>query len=140
VNEKDTMKKLLLTLMLAVMSSSAMAEWVEIAEGAGVAEGGNGTIVYVDPTTTRKSGTQAVKMWILFDHKKATKKPPDPVWSEKSQYMFDCKEEKLKALYGVLYAENMGAGRITGKFEDQGWAPIIPGSQGEIMWQYACGK
>jgi len=30
---KYTMKKLLLTLMLSIVSTSAMAEWVEVAEG-----------------------------------------------------------------------------------------------------------
>ena len=59
--EKYAMKKLLLTLMLSIVSSSAFAEWTEIAEGAGVAEGGNGTIVYADPTTNRPGETRSLR-------------------------------------------------------------------------------
>jgi hypothetical protein len=96
--------------------------------------------VYSDPTTIRKSGNK-VTMWFLFDHKKAMKSPPDPVWSEKSRYMFDCKKEQYRKLYYVLFAENMGAGRITEKGDKlQSWVPVSPDSMGKIMWQYARGK
>ena len=57
------MKKLLLTLLLAAVSSSAMAEWVYVAKNK------EGTYaVYADPTTIRKAGN-TVKMWGLDDHK-----------------------------------------------------------------------
>ncbi len=44
------MKRLLLTLLLAVMSSSAMAEWVEV----GVND--DGATVYANPDTIRRAG------------------------------------------------------------------------------------
>jgi len=47
---KYTMKKLLLTLMLAIVSSSAMAEWVEVASRDEI------TTIYVDSSTIQKSG------------------------------------------------------------------------------------
>ena len=52
------MKKLLLTLMLAVVSSSAMAKWVKVSEDKLVT-------AYADPTTIRKNGDK-VKMWALW--------------------------------------------------------------------------
>ena len=59
------MKKLLLTLMLAIVSSSVMAEWVEISRNEDF-----GITVYADPANTRKSGNE-VKMWVLVDYKSA---------------------------------------------------------------------
>ena len=43
------MKKLLLTLMLAVVSTSAMAEWVEVGTT-------DSHLVYADPASIRKVG------------------------------------------------------------------------------------
>ena len=56
------MKKLLLTLILAVMSSSAMAEWIAIHQDEEIS-------TYANPATMRKSGNK-VKMWVLFDQKR----------------------------------------------------------------------
>ncbi len=55
MNEKYIMKKLLLTLMLAVVSSSVMAEWVLYGFSNGSKKGIIIT-VYADPTTLIKSG------------------------------------------------------------------------------------
>jgi hypothetical protein len=54
------MKKLLLSLMLAIVSSSAVAEWVFVAE----TEEEDFSTFYADPVTIRKSGNN-VKMCVL---------------------------------------------------------------------------
>lgn len=57
------MHKAILMILLAVVSSSAVAEWVQF--------GGNETItIYVDPATIHKAGNM-VKMWFLYDRRKA---------------------------------------------------------------------
>jgi hypothetical protein len=57
------MRKALLILLLAVVSNSAVAEWVQV--------GGNETaITYADPATIRKAGN-VVTMWRLLDYTKA---------------------------------------------------------------------
>ena len=55
------MKKLLLTFLLTIISSSAMAEWVEF-----IKDDEEILTVYVDPTTMHKNGNN-VKIWILAD-------------------------------------------------------------------------
>ena len=57
------MKKILLTLLLFVVSNSAMAEWVYINKSID-------TFYYINPETIQKSGN-TVKMWILGDFIKA---------------------------------------------------------------------
>jgi len=52
------MKKLLLILILAIVSSSAIAEWFEVDTRRRV-----GLTAYADPTTIRKSGNK-VEMWV----------------------------------------------------------------------------
>ena len=71
------MKKLLLTLMLSVVSSSAMAEWVAIGTSA------DGTF-YVDPATIRKSGNK-VKMWRLIDFNSVQETAGEKYLSQKAQ-------------------------------------------------------
>ena len=58
--------------MLAVMSSSAMAEWVEVSKSGEKTEETNFITVYADPDTIQKIGNKA-KMWVLIDYKKIDK-------------------------------------------------------------------
>jgi hypothetical protein len=57
------MKKLLLTILLALVSISAMAEWTKIDETANA-------IQYIDLSTVLRHGNK-VKMWSLVDYKTA---------------------------------------------------------------------
>ncbi len=87
------MKKLLLILMLAVVSSSAIAEWVEVTEGGEETE----TITaYADPDTIRKTGNR-VKMWVLVDYKKDEEE--FGILSARLKEEYDCKEKKQRILF-----------------------------------------
>jgi hypothetical protein len=134
------MKKLLLTLMLVVVSSSAMAEWAEV----GWAEDGNATF-YADPATIRKSSNK-VKMWNMLDYKigtviKLSYQSYIYVRSLRRQTEYDCKEEKQRILYVDLLSGNMGSGEtvFTAHKEDD-WVPIPHGAANLIFWKIACGK
>jgi len=97
------MKKLLLTLMLAVVSSSAMTGWTKA--GSSVEK-----IIYVDFETIRKSGNN-VKIWTLYDYKEPKKlKKYGSYMSVKYQEEHDCKNEQTKILYNIAYTGNMGGG------------------------------
>jgi len=87
------MKKLLLTLLLAVVSSTTMAEWVEVDTNYSV-----GLTAYADPVTIRKLGN-IVKMWILYDYTMAQTNATKPYLSIKARWKFDCKEEQIQILY-----------------------------------------
>ena len=123
--------------MLVVVSSSAMAEWVEITMTY------EGTItVYVDPATIRKSGNN-VKMWRLADFNSVQEVSTDTKFlSQKSQQEYDCKEEQTRTLYFSWHSENMGRGEIVHLDDepDQNWSPVAPESANEFLWKFACGK
>jgi len=123
------MKKLLLILLLAVVSSNAMAERVEFA---GTDEG---TIFYGDPATIRKSGNN-VKMWILKDFGTLQL---DSFISAKEKGEYDCKEKQWRVLFSALYSENMGRGETVSILNvSMDWEPVPPDSVVEAMLEFAC--
>ena len=129
------MKKLLLTLMLAFMSTIAMAEWTEV-EWKHV---DGGLTLYIDYTTIRKSGNK-VKMLSLTDLV-VEKEGEIDLFSSRTQDEYDCKEKKMRQLFYALYSGSMGDGKMEhSDSEHQKWAPVEPGSMGEAMWKIACGK
>jgi hypothetical protein len=129
------MKKLLLILMLAVVSSSAMAEWVYFGEdGEGKAK------IYVEPTTIRKSSNK-VKIWTLFDFKSPLEKSSKGIMSISSQFEFDCKEEQNRVIYEIHYPKNMGKGHMVADFNNPGtWMPNPPHSIHHAVSEFVCGK
>lgn len=130
------MKKLLLILVLAVMNSSAMAEWVRVNY-----DSGNGATTYVNFFTIEKSG-KTVKMWSLVDYKKAQERAFLPLYmSINKQSEFDCKEGQMRELYASYHAKNMGEGKVT--FSDNtpdSWSTVPADSIDRELWKNACEK
>jgi Surface-adhesin protein E len=127
-------KTILMILLLAVVSSNAVAEWVAIGTG-------DGSILYANPNTFRKSGN-IIKMWTLTDYNSAREIAGEKFLSEKSQEAYDCKEEQAKMLYFSWHSENMGKGNVvfTANKPQRDWTPVAPDSIGEVSWKFACGK
>ena len=128
------MRKTFLTMLLAIVSSSAVAGWINV--------GGNEIyIAYADPATIRKSGNM-VKMRNLADFKMV--QPSDkgkPFMSQKMQSEYDCKEKRTRLLYFTWYSGNMSKGEIvlSGPGPSE-WEPVTPLSVNAILWKFACGK
>jgi hypothetical protein len=119
-------------ILLAVVSSSAAAEWVKVS----VSAAGN---TYVDTATILKAGDK-VKMWKLMDYK-IVADPNSPYKSVKRQYEYDCKGKLRRLLFASSFSDRMGKGEIlTTVDEPANWMPIVRGSVGEILWKVACGK
>ncbi len=132
-NKGIAMHKIILMMLLAVVSSSAMAEWVAIGTG-------DGFILYANPDTIRKSGNK-VKMWSLTDYNFVREVGSEKFLSDKFQGEYDCKEEQARNLYSSWHSENMGKGNVvstTNKPRD--WFPVAPDSMSEVSWKFACGK
>ncbi len=131
------MKKLLLTLMLAAVSTNAVAEWVEADTSRSI-----GLTAYTDPTTILKSGNK-VEMWVLYDYKTAQTNARKPYMSIKGQWRYDCTEKLQQPIYEIKLSENMGKGEVIGKTiykESVKWLPVSPDSVGMVYWKLACGK
>ena len=129
------MHKIILVWLLAVASSNAMAEWVSI--------GGDGVNTsYVDTVTIQKAGS-TVQVWTLLDLKKAVKLSDGQQFlSWKTQYEFDCQLKQSRILAAAMYSENMGGGEKTNTlaFRSPKWEAVPANSNGEILWNYTCGK
>ena len=129
------MRKVILMLLLACASSSAMAEWVQI--------GGYGGIsIYTDPTNIHKEGN-IVRMWNLYNHNIAQREAGGKMYlSAEQQEEFDCKEKRMRSLYFSYHPGRMGEGDsiYSNSLSDNSkWDPIEPGSTGEQLLKYACG-
>jgi len=83
------MKKLLLTLILAVVSSSAMAKWVEVGSN-------ERFIAYAESATIQKTDN-IVRMWVLIDYKTAQTNASKPYMSKLGIRKYDCKEKQNQA-------------------------------------------
>ena len=133
------MKRLLLGLTLLVTATAASAEWTPV--GAANVGGDDQLIIYIDRATIRRNGN-FVKLWDLADYKTVrTTVNGYSFLSSKSQWEFDCKEEKSRILAYVLYDEKAGSGKVVFTNSDTGkWRPDSPESIGETLWKVACGK
>jgi hypothetical protein len=126
--------KYLIAILLAVISTSAMAEWNFI----------NGTDdydTYADKTTIRLRGNIA-RMWTLRDYKSPQKKAYGTYISAADYYEFDCFEEKVNLLSGTAYSKNMQEGEVVKSFnyDDKDWRHIAPGTIVVVLWVTACGN
>lgn len=127
------MKKLLLTLMLALVSTGAVAEWI------GVSENDDFT-GYADIATISKAGNK-VKMWGLVDYRAAQVSPDGQFLSSKSQAEYDCKEKQRRVLAFSWFSGNMEDGEVIHSNSDPGrWMPVAGVSLWETLWKKACGK
>ena len=118
--------------MLAVVSSSAMAEWVKVSEDKLVT-------VYADPTTIRKLGNK-VKMWVLVDYKKDEEE--FGILSARLKEEYDCKEKKQRILFMAFYSGHMGKDETVEILsEPEGsWQQPLVGDLAEALLEFACGK
>ena len=126
------MHKAILMMLLAAVSSSAKAEWVEIGTT-------NKSTVYADPTTIRKSGNK-VKMWALWDYSTAQEGGSKPYMSVRIQNEYNCKEETHRQIFATVFTDNMARGNEIASQGGRGWEPIAPRTHDEALWKFACGE
>lgn len=129
------MRKVILMLLLAMVSSNAMAEWVTVGSG-------DSSTTYAAPVTISKAGN-IVKMWWLDDFKKADTAANGKAYlSMKGQDEFDCKGEQSRQLYFSFHSELMGGGEMVYNetLNRPKWYPVSRGSSDAALWKIACGK
>jgi hypothetical protein len=128
------MHRAILTMLLAVVSSSAVAEWLEVSHN-------ETSAVYADLATIDRTG-DVVKVWTLLDFKAPQARPyATPYMSQKTQHEYDCKEQRARIVQFLRYSENMGGGEVVPTDSDpEEWKPVATGSVVEKLWEIACRK
>jgi hypothetical protein len=127
------MKKLILSILLTVTSSSAIAEWTYITSN-------NIADFYYDKTTILKKNNM-VKMWDMSDYKSAQKSPDGAYLSERSLTEYDCTEVRHTSLNLAAFSGNMLEGKIIYTYQyDRKWRDIPPDTVAKNLWEIACGK
>ncbi len=127
------MPKAILILLLAAVSNGAAAEWVNVSTD------DSGSTIYADPSTIRKVGNR-VKMWVLFDYRKATLDAGDKIMSKKKHEEYDCKKKQIRLLYLSKHSGRFTEGKVVylNDIPYNKWVPVVPGSVLEELWRYAC--
>lgn len=129
------MKKILLTLILALIAHTVMADWSLVDESAD-----GSTIVYADFDTIQKIGDN-IEMWTLADFKTVKEFSGIEFLSSKYKKEYDCKQEQARMLAFTLFSANRGGGQIVYSNDDPDeWEPVTPGSVAKTLLETACGK
>ena len=122
----------LLGLLVMLAASPVMAEWTQVARSV------EATIFY-DRDSLRKSGSM-VKMWTLTNFASTEIIEGKLHRSAKSQYEYDCTEERYRLLATIFYELVGGAGKVTASEASLGpWYPVAPQSMAQRLWKVACG-
>ena len=127
------MKKIGSILLLAAISTSAAAQWVEIAS--------NPTFTtYANRTTIRMAGDK-VRMWDLTDFRAVRASASGKEYiSSKIESEYDCKEWQFRILFFSDHSGHMGEGEVV--YRDPNpcrWQPVFPSTISEALWNIACG-
>ncbi len=120
-------------LLLATISSHAVAEWINISTNSNV------STIYVDPATIQKLDDRT-KMWILFDYRKAIIESGDKIMSIKKREEYDCNKSQARLLYISKHSGRFTEGKAVyvNEIPYNEWIPVIPSSISEDLWRYAC--
>lgn len=125
------MRRVILTLLLAMASSSAMAEWTET-------ESNDEFTAYASFSSIRKTG-DTVKMWTLYSYSIPHELDENTYTSSKALYEFDCKTNQARMQAFSIHSGKMGDGNVL--YHDTaigGWEPLMAGSANEARWQALC--
>lgn len=94
------MRRVILMMLLAVVSSSMAAEWERVGET-------DISVTYYDPVKIQKNGG-TYRVWVLQDFKQ---RAPDGVMSMRSLEEFDCKGNRFRGISGSMYSKPMASGQ-----------------------------
>lgn len=127
------MRRVILVMLLAVASSSVMAEWKEVGINSGIT-------TYANPSIIHKAGNR-VEMWHLFDFKTAGTENSNTYLSLKVKSEYDCKKVQSRSLYTSAHKGHMSKGEVVSiESGPEEWKPIPLGSAKEYLFYIACRK
>ena len=131
------MKKIImaaLMMLMAGLSTTALAEWVRVS-------GNDKVTAYADLTTVRRKGN-IVRLTSLFDFKvENLQTDGSPYLSVMRETEFNCKDHVQHMVGYSIYSGNMGKGKMLDKGTDpQDWKPVSQSGMAVAMREFACSK
>lgn len=125
------MRKIALMIMFAVVSNSAMAEWVEVSRN-------DIQTNYVDLATIHEEGGM-VQMWVLYDYKTAVTTDGKSYYSTNAALEFDCKEGQYRQTFSADFPRIMGLGKYVNRSDVASeWKKVLHGSDMKTQFETAC--
>lgn len=120
--------------LLAVVSNTAMAQWIKVFTGSD-----NATVFYAAPASKQDTGADVAKIWVLNDLGKEQTIDLKPYHSIISEKEYNCKEKQDRLLYSSYHSGNMGGLEVihSGSVQEQ-WTSIKPDSPSAAEWEIAC--
>ncbi|MEE8289212.1 MAG: surface-adhesin E family protein [Nitrosomonadaceae bacterium] len=130
------MRNAILMAILAMISTSAIGEWIKVDRNKNA-----GITRYVDITTVHKMGNN-VKMLDLIDYITVREAMEDKFLSIKVLQEYDCNEVKKRILAFNTYSGNMGYGGVLyANSKPNKWEIISsPRSVSLTLWEIACSR
>lgn len=118
-------------MLLTVVSSNAMAEWMKVGHNEDIT-------VYTDLSTVSRAENM-VKLWKLVDFQKTPAQDfTKPFRSFKVQIEFDCNQGNSRRVAHIFYSDNMGGGEaVLTEDIDEKW---ILHNLNDALWKIACEK
>ena len=122
-------------LALAVLSSAALAEWVEIEKF------DDGMRVFVDKTTARRSGDTAQVLHLVRWSEPQVEPGYPNYQSTIVRTTYDCVGKREKYMASMSFTGTMGTGSKVISDEDKvdHWYSISESSLEDKLWKIACG-
>ena len=118
-----------LAALLLQASIPVQAAWLKMGEVADA-------VLYIDPDTIR-SEHGFTKVQTLDDLKVAG---PGGEISLGFLREFDCKTGRVRVVDAAAYSGSMGSGRLLGSESGGRWLEVVPGTTGEDILKFVCGK
>ena len=126
------MSKAILSILLAVVSSSAVAEWAVVVNN-------DEFVGYVDSASISRSD-KVVRVSSLIDYKTAKAEAGKNYVSVKAQHEFNCAEGQVRKLYLSEYSGKMGNGELVNySYKIGNFEQIQPYSILSALRIFACG-
>jgi hypothetical protein len=128
------MKRLCGAILLALISGTAAADWVQWA-----ADPKTKITYYYDPASVKKTGNLA-RMSILFDFPKPVEERGKLYSSLVEQGEYDCKATRLRVIQSTWHTGRMGRGKgLASLKKPEPWVEKTEQLE-ERAWKIACGK
>lgn len=118
-----------LTAAFLLASHQARAEWLKMGEVLDA-------VLYIDPASIREDGKFS-RLSTLDDLKMAG---PGGELSMQFLREFDCRQKRVRVVDASAFSGAMGSGRILGIESGGRWIDMVPGTTGEDIFRFVCGR